>query len=154
MLVPEGARGVRYGSRMKLKLKFIFNIAEGLSLTSEVPVRVCALLMCLLILVAAAASPALPQQSDSAPAAPSARPVDPSATSTLADPPADDATEAMLPHLKDTRFWLSGQANFVFQTHPEFHAPYTGPHSLNPHYEKATSRLMTLYTGARLSNST
>src|ERR1035441_1386543 len=52
-------------------------------------------------------------------------------------------------HLKDTRFWLSGQANFVFQTHPEFPAPYSGPHSLDPHYEKATSRVMTLYTSVR-----
>ena len=60
-----------------------------------------------------------------------------------ADPAPDDATEAMFPHLKDTRFWLSGQANFVFQTHPEFPAPYSGPHSLDPHYEKATSRVMT-----------
>src|SRR5579864_4436566 len=70
------------------------------------------------------------------------------------DPPAGQGPESMFPHFKDTRFWLSGQANFVFQTHPEFHAPYSGPHSLNPHYEKATSRLMTLYTGARLNNST
>ena len=60
----------------------------------------------------------------------------------------------MFPHTKDTRFWLSGQANFVFQTHPEFSAPYSGIHSLDPHYEKATSRLMTLYTGVRLNHST
>ena len=70
-----------------------------------------------------------------------------------ADPP-DDSSEAMLPHFKDTRFWLSGQANFIFQTHPPFHAPYSGPNSLSPNYEKATSRVMTLYTGVRLNNST
>jgi high affinity Mn2+ porin len=70
-----------------------------------------------------------------------------------ADPP-DDNPEAMLPHLKDTRFWLSGQANFIFQTHPPFPADYSGPHSLSPNYEKATSRVVTLYTGARLNNST
>ena len=62
--------------------------------------------------------------------------------------------ETMVPHFRDTRFWLSGQANFIFQTHPEFPAPYSGTHSLNPHYEKATSRLLTLYTGYRLNNST
>ena len=67
---------------------------------------------------------------------------------------ADSSTEAMFPHFKDTRFWLSGQANFVFQTHPEFHAPYSGTHSLSPNYEKATSRVLTLYTGVRLNNST
>jgi high affinity Mn2+ porin len=73
-----------------------------------------------------------------------------------ADPPApaDDATEAMFPHFKDTRFWLSGQANFIFQTHPDFHALYSGKNSLSPRYEKATSRVMTLYTGVRLNNST
>ena len=60
----------------------------------------------------------------------------------------------MLPHLKDTRFWLSGQANFIFQTHPDFHASYSGTHSLSPNYEKATSRVLTLYTGVRLNNST
>jgi len=60
----------------------------------------------------------------------------------------------MFPHFKDTRLWLSGQANFVFQTHPEFHALYSGTHSLSPRYEKATSRVLTLYTGIRLNNST
>jgi high affinity Mn2+ porin len=69
------------------------------------------------------------------------------------DPPASESPESMLPHFKNTRFWLSGQANFIFQTHPDFRAPYSGPHSLSPRYEKATSRLMTLYTGVRLNNS-
>jgi len=72
-----------------------------------------------------------------------------------ASPPAnDDDPESMLPHFKDTRFWLSGQANFIFQTHPPFPALYGGEHSLSPNYEKATSRVMTLYTGVRLNNST
>jgi hypothetical protein len=69
------------------------------------------------------------------------------------DPPTDPSPESMIPHFNNTRFWLSGQANFIFQTHPDFHAPYSGPHSLSPRYEKATSRLMTLYTGVRLNNS-
>ena len=89
-----------------------------------------------------------PQISKDAPqASPSAAPDPP-------DPPANDDTESMLPHIKDTRFWLSGQANFIFQTHPDFPALYSGPLSLSPHYEKATSRVVTLYTGVRLSNST
>jgi high affinity Mn2+ porin len=70
------------------------------------------------------------------------------------DAPADPGTETMFPHFKDTRFWLSGQANFIFQTHPPFDAAYSGEHSLGPNYEKATSRVMTLYTGVRLNNST
>ena len=43
--------------------------------------------------------------------------------------------------------------NFIFQTHPDFPAPYSGPHSLSGHYEKATSRVLTLYSGFRLNNS-
>jgi high affinity Mn2+ porin len=65
-----------------------------------------------------------------------------------------DDPPAMFPHISDTRFWLSGQANFIFQTHPPFHAPYSGKNSLSPKYEKATSRVLTLYTGVRLNNST
>jgi high affinity Mn2+ porin len=70
------------------------------------------------------------------------------------DPAPDDSPQAMLPHFKNSRFWLSGQANFIFQTHPPFHAPYNGPNSLSPNYEKATSRVLTLYTGVRFNNST
>ncbi len=62
--------------------------------------------------------------------------------------------ETMFPHFKNLRYWLSGQANFVFQIHPGFHADYSGPHSLSPNYEKATSRVLTLYTGVRLNAST
>lgn len=71
-----------------------------------------------------------------------------------ASPPTSVDPEAMFPHFKDTRFWLSGQMNFIFQVHPDFHAAYSGQNSLSPHYEKATSRVMTLYTGVRLNNST
>jgi high affinity Mn2+ porin len=71
-----------------------------------------------------------------------------------ANPPTDADPQAMFPHFKDTRFWLTGQTNFIFQTHPDFHAAYSGQNSLSSHYEKATSRVMTLYTGVRLNNST
>src|ERR1700746_2187173 len=70
------------------------------------------------------------------------------------DPPDDNPVESMFPRIGNTRFWLSGQANFIFQTHPPFHAPYSGKNSLNPNYEKATSRVLTLYTGVRLNDST
>ena len=109
------------------------------------------ILLAMLSLVVTATSA---QQNE--PSAPSSQtPVSAKATdSSGAEDPADDGPETMFPHFKDTRFWLSGQANFVFQTHPEFPAPYSGPHSLMPHYEKATSRVLTLYTGVRLNNST
>jgi high affinity Mn2+ porin len=76
------------------------------------------------------------------------------AADTTSDPSANTAPESMLPHLQDDHFWLSGQANFIFQANPAFFAKYTGPHSLGPNYQKATSRVLTFYTGVRLNAST
>jgi high affinity Mn2+ porin len=70
-----------------------------------------------------------------------------------ADAPLDFPTEAIFPHFATSRFWLTGQANFIFQTHPGFPALYSGPHSLHPHFEEDVSRVLTLYGGVRLSNS-
>jgi high affinity Mn2+ porin len=69
------------------------------------------------------------------------------------DPTIDEGTQSMFPHFKSSRIWLSGQANFIFQTHPKFPARYSGKNSLNPQYEKATSRVMTVYTGVRVNDS-
>jgi len=78
-----------------------------------------------------------------------------SATGVAPDPAAaDESTQSMFPHFSSSRVWLSGQANFVFQANPDFPALYSGPHSLINRYEKATSRVLTLYTGLRLNNST
>lgn len=157
MVATERHGALHYGSRMKLKLKFIFNIAGRLAGASSGFFR---LFMLGMLAVVTIATPSFAQHSDSITAEPSPSVVpDQSGQPPLADPladppPADDSTEAMLPHFKNTHYWLSGQANFVFQTHPEFPALYSGPHSLNPHYEKATSRVMTLYTGFRPTNST
>ncbi len=107
-------------------------------------------------LAVGAAMPALAQQSDApvaakpdtTPQATTVNEADPSS-----EPPADEGTAAMLSHFKDTRLWLTGQMNFIFQTHPSFPAAYSGKNSLSPNYEKATSRVLTLYTGMRLNNS-
>lgn len=68
----------------------------------------------------------------------------------------ESAAVAMFDHSGDhgSRFWVSGQVNVIFQAHPPFRAKYTGENSLLPNYEKATSRVMTLYTGLRLNKST
>src|ERR1017187_10282875 len=95
-------------------------------------------------------SPPRPPPRPPPPAPPAPTPADPAPS----DPPPEEGTEAMFPHFKNTRFWLSGQMNFIFQTNPPFHADYSGKNSLGPNYEKATSRVMTLYTGVRLNNST
>jgi hypothetical protein len=137
-----------------LKLKFIFNTAEssvGATLRALLRLWVDRRRPLVLALAIVFALPALAQQPDT-PASP--QPAPQADAALVPDPPADPSTESMLPHLKDTRFWLSGQANFIFQTHPDFRALYSGAHSLSSHYDKATSRVVTLYTGVRLNNST
>jgi high affinity Mn2+ porin len=147
-----------------MKLKFIFSIARasswlyadrkpGASPAFPAHLRHFCPNLALLLMIASSAMPMLAQNSD----APSTAKSDTAAQrdpARLTDRPPDDSIETMLPHFKNPRFWLSGQANFIFQTHPPFHAPYSGPNSLSPRYEKATSRLMTLYAGVRLNNST
>jgi high affinity Mn2+ porin len=103
-----------------------------------------------------AVSPSMHAQ-DAAPVQEPARAPAPAAQAPSGDsagPATDLDPEAMLPHFKDSRFWLSGQTNFIFQTHPDFPAAYSGKNSLSSHFDKATSRVMTLYTGVRLNNST
>jgi len=131
---------------MTLKLKFIFNTGRALPvpLRALIPSFSCALFLSFCLL---SVTPLLLcQQVES--------PMPPPANAAADPPPPDDSTESMFPHFKDTRFWLTGQANFIFQAHPEFPAPYSGTHSLDPHYEKATSRVMTLYGGYRFNHST
>ena len=65
-----------------------------------------------------------------------------------ADPPL-----VMFPHPETDRLWISGQANFISQWHPAFHSPYQGPNSLSPQAQDATSRVLTLYTGLRLTDN-
>jgi high affinity Mn2+ porin len=87
--------------------------------------------------------------------APSADGQNPGSTaSESADPPAaDEAVQTIFHHFKEGRFWISGQANFIFQTNPPFYAKYSGTNSFQPSYEKATSRVLTLYTGLELTKS-
>jgi high affinity Mn2+ porin len=74
---------------------------------------------------------------------------------TPADPPGEtEARPAILPHPETDRLWLSGQANWISQWHPAFHSPYQGPNSLSPEAQDATSRVLTLFTGLRLTGTT
>jgi len=138
---------------MILKLKFIF-IKNRLTMSRAAGRRALRPALALTLVVLGFDSPAAWAQSQSVssstqtagPAAPNA---DDPASAVASDDP-----QSMLPHFKSTRFWISGQANFIFQAHPDFHASYNGPHSLSPDYEKATSRVLTLYTGVRLNYST
>jgi high affinity Mn2+ porin len=72
-----------------------------------------------------------------------------------ADSSADaDPTPAMFAHPETDRWWVSGQGNFISQWHPAFHSPYQGPNSLTPEAQDATSRVLTFYTGVRLTGTT
>jgi len=62
------------------------------------------------------------------------------------------APPTMFPHPESDRWWISGQANFISQWHPAFHSPYQGSRSLPPQAQDATSRVLTLFTGVRLTN--
>jgi len=52
-----------------------------------------------------------------------------------------------------SRFWLSGQANFIRQQHDAFYAAYSGTNSLRADPEHATSRVLTLYTGFSITKN-
>jgi hypothetical protein len=60
----------------------------------------------------------------------------------------------MFPHPETDRWWISGQANWISQWHPAFHSPYQGVNSLPPEAQDATSRVLTLFTGLRLTDTT
>jgi high affinity Mn2+ porin len=69
-------------------------------------------------------------------------------------PEADsDDPLTLFPHSESSRYWISGQANIVFQWHPSFPAQYTGPNSLTPGAQSATTHILTLYTGYELSHT-
>ena len=131
---------------MILKVKFIFTIGDVTDRATRLALALAFLLGTAVPACRAQAQPASDSTQTTAAASPNAD--DPSGSPASADP------ETMLPHFRDSRFWLSGQMNFIFQTHPDFHSDYSGPNSLSPRYEKATSRVMTLYTGVRINHST
>jgi high affinity Mn2+ porin len=60
---------------------------------------------------------------------------------------------AVFPRHHWNRFWISGQINIIEQGHGGFPALYSGPHSLHATAEHAASRIFTLYTAVRLSQS-
>jgi high affinity Mn2+ porin len=65
-----------------------------------------------------------------------------------------DPITTVFPHSESSRFWVSGQMNFVEQWHPSFHSPYQGPNSLLPQAEHAGSRVFTLFLGWQITSTT
>jgi high affinity Mn2+ porin len=91
-----------------------------------------------------------PGQSQSTPDAPA------KASSTNQTNPAQqpvDPVLTMLPHTEGNRYWLSGQANIIFQGRIPFHSPYEGPNSFRSSAEYKASLIGTLYTAVRATRS-
>jgi hypothetical protein len=65
-----------------------------------------------------------------------------------------DPVPTIFAHPETDRWWISGQANWISQWHPAFHSPYQGVNSLPPEAQDATSRVLTLFTGWRLNETT
>src|SRR5216683_4595097 len=68
--------------------------------------------------------------------------------------PEADPVPAMFAHPETDRWRISGQANFISQWHPAFRSPYQGVNSLTPEAQDATSRVLTLFTGLRVTGTT
>jgi hypothetical protein len=60
---------------------------------------------------------------------------------------APDPDVTMFPHSQTARYWISGQANVIFQGKPGFHSPYQGANSLDSAAEYKTSLVETLFLG-------
>ena len=60
----------------------------------------------------------------------------------------------MFPHPEGSRYWISGQANIIFQGRLPFHSPYEGPNTFRNSAEYKTSIVETLYTALRRNKST
>ena len=57
-------------------------------------------------------------------------------------------------HPTGSRWWLSGQMNFITQAHSSFPAAYNGINSMGSQDQVATSRVLTLFSGAELTRNT
>ncbi len=66
----------------------------------------------------------------------------------------ENKTSIFSKHLLANRYWVSGQANFIFQAHGPFHSPYQGTNSFVGYGETADSRVLTLFTGVKLPGRT
>ena len=60
----------------------------------------------------------------------------------------------MFLHSDSSRWWISGQANVILQWHPAFPSKYSGPNSLSAPAQSDTSRVITVYTGYEVTNTT
>jgi hypothetical protein len=67
--------------------------------------------------------------------------------------PQDAPIVSMFKHPEESRFYLAGQANIIFQGNLPFHSPYQGANSFHNAAEYRTSMVGTLYTAVRPTHS-
>src|SRR5579863_2282805 len=67
---------------------------------------------------------------------------------------ADDPVVTIFPHSDNSKYWISGQDNIIFQYHPSFHADYSGPNSMRSRSDNAISHVGTLFLGYELTHTT
>lgn len=75
------------------------------------------------------------------------------ATLALSDklqPPGDDQL-TFFRHPNDTRYWISGQANGIYQMHGNFHSPYQGTNSFTAPFQYKASYVGTLMLAYQLN---
>jgi hypothetical protein len=67
--------------------------------------------------------------------------------------PQDAPIVSMAPHPEGSRYWISGQANIIFQGDLPFHSTYEGTNSFRNAAEYKTSLVGTLFTAFRPNHS-
>ena len=60
---------------------------------------------------------------------------------------------AFFQHSDATRYWISGQANSIYQMHGNFHSPYQGPNSFTAPFQYKASEVATLYLAYQLNRN-
>ena len=64
-----------------------------------------------------------------------------------------ESAPTMFPHLPESRLWVSGQMNAIFQGNGSFPARYSGANSFQNKANEANGRVITLYTGWQITHS-
>lgn len=71
----------------------------------------------------------------------------------LSFPPAEEDRTAFFQHPDETRYWVSGQANSIYQMHGNFHSSYQGTNSFTAPFQYKASEVGTLYLGYELNKN-
>jgi high affinity Mn2+ porin len=71
----------------------------------------------------------------------------------LITPPTEQTQLTVFPHSDISRYWISGQANSIFQLHGNFHSPYQGTNSFTAPFQYKASEVGTLYLAYQLNKN-